>query len=105
MHPLAALAGVGAPENTTAGQALQEDGSARSRQIQGLGDIQETQQAENQEQVIWHKVTALPLHDPETGQQMVLVVQADVTARTELEKRLMRLTEAQLIMLEAMFPR
>ncbi|GFR50063.1 hypothetical protein Agub_g12205 [Astrephomene gubernaculifera] len=53
----------------------------------------------------WHEVTGAPFVDPITGQRMLLLVQTDVTARVEAERRLVELTAAQTGMLEKMFPR
>ena len=50
-------------------------------------------------------MTAVPVRDDRTGQLAVLVSQSDVTERHELERRLVALTEAQLTMLEHIFPR
>ncbi|KAJ9533697.1 hypothetical protein QJQ45_026761, partial [Haematococcus lacustris] len=52
-----------------------------------------------------HEVTVAPLIDPESGQQVLLVVQSDVSERSGLEDRLVTLAAAQTSMLEAMFPR
>ncbi|GFH23412.1 guanylate cyclase domain-containing protein, partial [Haematococcus lacustris] len=52
-----------------------------------------------------HEVTVTAVTDPETQQQVLLVVQTDVSERSAVEERLMALTAAQMTMLEAMFPR
>ncbi|GFH25129.1 guanylate cyclase domain-containing protein, partial [Haematococcus lacustris] len=49
-----------------------------------------------------HEVTVAPLTDPESGQQVLLVVQSDVSERSGLEDRLVTLAAAQTSMLEAM---
>jgi len=48
---------------------------------------------------------AMALTDPVTGRAALLLVQTDITSRAELEARMAALTEAQLTMLEQMFPR
>ncbi|KAL6746022.1 hypothetical protein V8C86DRAFT_1601617 [Haematococcus lacustris] len=52
-----------------------------------------------------HEVTITAMVDPESGQQVLVVVQTDVSERSGVEERLMALTAAQMTMLEAMFPR
>eukprot|EP00798_Chlamydomonas_sp_ICE-L_P028579 gene28579-31745_t len=58
-----------------------------------------------EEQHFLHEVHAMPVWDPVSGQQAMLIVQNDITERANLEMRIGALTEAQLSMLEAMFPR
>ncbi|MEW5302792.1 MAG: hypothetical protein WDW36_005540 [Sanguina aurantia] len=53
----------------------------------------------------WHEVSAIPLLDPVLDKQVILLVQSNVSARVELENRLADLTDAQLGMLEQLFPR
>ncbi len=55
-----------------------------------------------QEQVAtaWHEVEALPLKDPVTGKQMLLLLQSIITERVELEAKLSAMNETQLGMLE-----
>lgn len=43
----------------------------------------------------WHEVQALPVVDPATGRQAVLLLQTDITARAMMEKRMATLTETQ----------
>ncbi|KAJ9517207.1 hypothetical protein QJQ45_009037 [Haematococcus lacustris] len=52
-----------------------------------------------------HEVTVTALVDPETNQQVLMVMQTDVSVRSVIEERLMALTAAQMTLLEAMFPR
>ncbi|GLC43345.1 hypothetical protein PLESTB_001337700 [Pleodorina starrii] len=53
----------------------------------------------------WHDISAIPLLDPVLDKQVILLLQTNVTARVELENRLADLTDAQLGMLEQLFPR
>eukprot|EP00798_Chlamydomonas_sp_ICE-L_P012791 gene12791-16050_t len=53
----------------------------------------------------YHEVHVIPIIDPVTGDQAMLLLQTDITNRAELERRMAALTEAQLSMLENMFPR
>ena len=43
--------------------------------------------------------------DPVSGCPALLLLQTDITHRTEVEARMAALTESQLAMLEQMFPR
>jgi ubiquitin carboxyl-terminal hydrolase 48 len=52
-----------------------------------------------------HEVQAVPILDPVSGQQVLLVLQTDITGRAELEARMAALTESQLQLLECLFPR
>ncbi|KAJ9521110.1 hypothetical protein QJQ45_022875 [Haematococcus lacustris] len=52
-----------------------------------------------------HEVCVTPFMDPETGSMLYIVQQQDVSARSELEQRLVALSEGQLALLHAMFPR
>ena len=52
-----------------------------------------------------HDVQAVPLRDPVSGHSAMLLLQSDISERAELEARMAALTEAQLQMLEQMFPR
>ena len=53
----------------------------------------------------WHEVQAVPVQDPVTGKDAVLLLQTDITSRAVMEQRMAALTESQLSMLEEMFPR
>ncbi|GAX78698.1 hypothetical protein CEUSTIGMA_g6136.t1 [Chlamydomonas eustigma] len=57
------------------------------------------------EVVAWHEVEAVPLLDPVSRKKTLLLLQADISLRVERELKLAALTEAQLSMLEQMFPR
>ena len=52
-----------------------------------------------------HEVQAMAITDPVSGHAALLLLQADITQRAELEARMASLTESQLSMLEQMFPR
>lgn len=47
----------------------------------------------------------MPLVDPVSHTGLLLLLQADITSRAQLEKSMAALTESQLTMLEQMFPR
>ncbi|GIL78976.1 hypothetical protein Vretifemale_8354 [Volvox reticuliferus] len=53
----------------------------------------------------YHEVTATPFLDPVSKSQVVMVVQTDVTARVQLERRLADVMEAEHKLLENIFPR
>jgi class 3 adenylate cyclase len=53
----------------------------------------------------WHEVEAVPMADPVTGRQMVMLLQRDVTEQVAAERALTAMTETQLNMLQQMFPR
>ncbi|GAX81027.1 hypothetical protein CEUSTIGMA_g8462.t1 [Chlamydomonas eustigma] len=53
----------------------------------------------------YHEIHAIPLLDPVLDKQVIMLVQTDVTPRVELENKLADLTDAQLSMLEELFPR
>ncbi|KAG1680943.1 hypothetical protein FOA52_009902 [Chlamydomonas sp. UWO 241] len=53
----------------------------------------------------YHEVHAIPLLDPVLDEHVIMLVQTDVTPRVELENKLADLTDAQLSMLEQLFPR
>ena len=57
------------------------------------------------ERTRWHEVQAVPVQDPVTGKDAVLLLQTDITTRAIMEQRMAALTESQLSMLEEMFPR
>ncbi|GAX78705.1 hypothetical protein CEUSTIGMA_g6143.t1 [Chlamydomonas eustigma] len=57
------------------------------------------------EHLAWHDVQVIPMEDPQTGTQMMLLLQMDITQRVEMEARMAVLTETQLSMLDQMFPR
>lgn len=59
----------------------------------------------HEEHECYHEVHAIPLLDPVLDSTVVMLVQTDVTARVELENKLADLTDAQLNMLEQLFPR
>lgn len=71
----------------------------------GQSDEGETEPTSAAQAWQWHEVHAVPFPDTATGEVQVLVMMTDVTARCQLELRLMQLTEAQLYMLEQLFPR
>lgn len=60
---------------------------------------------EDEEFECYHEIHAIPLLDPVLDKQVVMLVQTDVTPRVELENKLADLTDAQLSMLEQLFPR
>ncbi|GLI69988.1 hypothetical protein VaNZ11_014718 [Volvox africanus] len=68
------------------------------------GDKPESRGGPGQEEC-WHDISAIPLLDPVLDKQVILLLQTNVTARVELENRLADLTDAQLGMLEQLFPR
>ncbi|KAG2495616.1 hypothetical protein HYH03_006216 [Edaphochlamys debaryana] len=68
------------------------------------GDKPDSRQGAPQEEC-WHDISAIPLLDPVLDKQVILLLQTNVTARVELENRLADLTDAQLGMLEQLFPR
>ncbi|GFR47225.1 hypothetical protein Agub_g8909 [Astrephomene gubernaculifera] len=53
----------------------------------------------------WHEVTARPFRDPVTHQTCILLMQVDVTAKVETERRLAELVDAEHKILEQIFPR
>ncbi|GLC33991.1 hypothetical protein PLESTM_000141600 [Pleodorina starrii] len=53
----------------------------------------------------FHEITATPFLDPVSKSQVVMVVQTDVTARVQLERRLADVMEAEHKLLENIFPR
>eukprot|EP00798_Chlamydomonas_sp_ICE-L_P028018 gene28018-31118_t len=59
----------------------------------------------HEESTCWHEVHEMPMRDPVSGEPAMLILQTDITIRAELETRMAELTEAQLTMLENMFPR
>lgn len=63
------------------------------------------QEVDEEEIECYHEVHAIPLLDPVLDKQVVMLVQTDVTPRVELENKLADLTDAQLSMLEQLFPR
>ncbi|KXZ55659.1 hypothetical protein GPECTOR_2g1209 [Gonium pectorale] len=52
----------------------------------------------------WHEVLVSGLRHPDTGEQLVLVTQHDVSARVWAEQQLARVMEAEHALLEAIFP-
>ena len=63
-----------------AGVCMEDDG--------GMGD-------EGGGELRWHEVQAVPVRDPVTGRQAVLLLQTDITARALMETRMAALTESQ----------
>jgi hypothetical protein len=63
------------------------------------------EEIEEEEVECYHEIHAIPLLDPVLDKQVVMLVQTDVTPRVELENKLADLTDAQLSMLEQLFPR
>ncbi|KXZ46775.1 hypothetical protein GPECTOR_40g509 [Gonium pectorale] len=53
----------------------------------------------------WHEVTAVTLRDPVLGEQALMVMQVDVTARVKAEQRIAEVLEAEHKLLESVFPR
>ena len=70
-----------------------------------LGQSDKSPQAEEVKEMRWHEVQAVPVQDPVTGKDAVLLLQTDITSRAIMEQRMAALTESQLSMLEEMFPR
>ncbi|GAX76114.1 hypothetical protein CEUSTIGMA_g3557.t1 [Chlamydomonas eustigma] len=73
--------------------------------VDGEEEGREGEKAGPDQRSRWHEVQALPVQDPVTGRDAVLLLQTDVTARAVMEMKMTALTEAQLTMLENMFPR
>eukprot|EP00798_Chlamydomonas_sp_ICE-L_P023213 gene23213-30429_t len=71
---------------------------------EGVEEDEEEEEVE-EDAMEWHEVTAIPIRDPVTGDEATLILQSDITSRAELESHMAELTEAQLRMLENMFPR
>lgn len=86
-----------------------EDGSQRGgngqegQEEEGEYDGEDEEDEEGFE--CYHEVHAIPLLDPVLDKQVIMLVQTDVTPRVELENKLADLTDAQLSMLEQLFPR
>ncbi|GAX74598.1 hypothetical protein CEUSTIGMA_g2046.t1 [Chlamydomonas eustigma] len=72
--------------------------------MEGLEKEEEEEEVE-EKTIRWHEVQAVPLCDPVTGKEAILLIQNDITARSVIESRMAALTESQLTMLENMFPR
>eukprot|EP00798_Chlamydomonas_sp_ICE-L_P019967 gene19967-26677_t len=53
----------------------------------------------------WHDVTVLPVCVPHLCEKGMLLLQTDISKRTEIDMQLSAVTEAQLDMLESMLPR
>jgi len=70
-----------------------------------LEPVEEDEGAYDEMQACFHEVHAMSLLDPVLDKQVIMLVQTDVTARVELENKLADLTDAQLSMLEQLFPR
>ncbi|PNW88459.1 hypothetical protein CHLRE_01g030500v5 [Chlamydomonas reinhardtii] len=69
------------------------------------GEKPDSRQGGPVQEECWHDISAIPLLDPVLDKQVILLLQTNVTARVELENRLADLTDAQLGMLEQLFPR
>ncbi|GIL63696.1 hypothetical protein Vafri_17712 [Volvox africanus] len=53
----------------------------------------------------WHEITASTLRDPVNGEQAILLMQVDVSARVRAERRIAEVLEAEHKLLESVFPR
>ncbi|GLI67990.1 hypothetical protein VaNZ11_012188, partial [Volvox africanus] len=53
---------------------------------------------------IWHEVVVSCMRHPNTGEQLIMVTQHDVSARVWAEQQLARVMEAEHALLEAIFP-
>ncbi|GIL81997.1 hypothetical protein Vretimale_1558 [Volvox reticuliferus] len=88
----------------SAERQLQPSFTASLQSFNTEGDKPESRGGPGQEEC-WHDISAIPLLDPVLDKQVILLLQTNVTARVELENRLADLTDAQLGMLEQLFPR
>jgi len=70
-----------------------------------LEPVDEDEDSYDEAQECYHEIHAIPLLDPVLDKQVIMLVQTDVTPRVELENKLADLTDAQLSMLEQLFPR
>ncbi|KAG1653710.1 hypothetical protein FOA52_004270 [Chlamydomonas sp. UWO 241] len=85
---------------------IAEEGSGSD--FEGIGGSytsSEEEEAGAGDRPAWHYIEAIPMVDPVTGKEVMMLIQMDVSVRAEMEERMTALTEAQLTMLEQMFPR
>ncbi|KAL6761031.1 hypothetical protein V8C86DRAFT_2545790 [Haematococcus lacustris] len=78
---------------------------ASGSQTARLNAVDEDEDEYDEGQDCYHEIHAIPLWDPVLDKQVIMLVQTDVTPRVELENKLADLTDAQLSMLEQLFPR
>ncbi|KAG2454856.1 hypothetical protein HYH02_000687 [Chlamydomonas schloesseri] len=60
---------------------------------------------EEEDDECWHEITASCMRDPVSGEQVMLLLQVDVTARVRAERRIQEVLEAEHKLLESVFPR
>ncbi|GLI67458.1 hypothetical protein VaNZ11_011655 [Volvox africanus] len=75
-------------------------GTASSRSRSPLGQMTAAATA-----ACWHEITAIRTTDPVSGQDIIVLVQSDVTDKVEAERHLARVAEAEHRLLEKIFPR
>ncbi|GFR41994.1 hypothetical protein Agub_g2807 [Astrephomene gubernaculifera] len=62
-------------------------------------------EAAEDEEDCWHEVTASCLRDPVSGEQTLMLMQVDVSARVRAERKIAEVLEAEHKLLESVFPR
>ncbi|KXZ47924.1 hypothetical protein GPECTOR_32g537 [Gonium pectorale] len=101
--PADAAAGGEPDSGDGAGGTVLPEAADEGDEAEGLESSSEDSESDGDAR--WHEVSARPFRDPVTRRRCILLMQMDVTAKVETERRLAELIEAEHKILEQIFPR
>ncbi|KAG2493386.1 hypothetical protein HYH03_008518 [Edaphochlamys debaryana] len=102
---------IGVPEALEAAPSEAEAAAAEAAEEEELSAVDEGSESDSGsgedegELSRWHEISARPFLDPVSRRECILLVQTDVTAKVETERRLAELVDAEHKILEQIFPR